>query len=1104
MGRLLFRNQLDNKWLDSCKHPFAVRSTDNRTWIPLDPRKTLMRDASDSDWIVNDCTTGGENSIFDEPCKFGQIQPLNCPVAIPLEEAGSGDGTGSGGLPFDLVTGYPVGYDLPDSDSTSFTLEKDPSAPKGYAIRRPGLNYLFESYDDSGTTPSYGRGNYDNPNYIGSSVFSGGCMITESIFDLRDRPGYVEILFASYDEVGISVDVYYLGSRVATTCGRVVGRSKIEFYYDPLLGDGEQRVMIRVRGGESTRWAYQVTEPKVSLSVYNLDNTDITQMARLFTDEYVGTPVYPAPCHSTVFPKAQRTADGKWFYEFHHWIGPIADPNMIWESVLDYTSWLNADKFEVYHGGLRIATSLDVKTGLGMLKFLWRPDRFGIPVTDLMVRVTAAGRQYDDDMESWYYSLYCPNTPGYRENPWVCGVPSSTITSMGYSSTEDNFDLDNGIDPGIVSLAFQGFEEGTVYVVSIFDANMDLIISQNVQGLDYVQFITNSEFHGDTRQRIAVRIDAPLGSSWEYDVACPAPMLDVYIDDKHVPICNDNVELTITDLFVPKGEIAKFRVSSNIPLDTPLTFDYETEDGTAKDASSFTGSGNIYTVDDAATAPNLMSFITYTLGTNLFIADSSFYRLADTEFRAGVNSGINEPVAATLVNQLVPEFRMMVNAWNIKLGNLNGKRWLILGDREANSGTDRGLWGNRISDFLQSMQNLYGMVITFVPFDVQGTSNSWESALMGAYDIVTISSSNDYSLNSNTSLSAVYESNQVSDLGNRLNAMFMAGTVIHSVLRTTTSFVLNQRCNALTKEFLNANPSIDVQYAPNKRLSRQAPQTAQYFVSDIVSAYPDTPLTAGIPGNLVIDADINQAHLTYMRKAPTETPADYSARQGTVSMLAGDTSAVVNVPTLNPTNYNIGRFFFLNLSNLSSGTFIRDRARATISLKDATIATLKFTKTAFSSYSYATADGSVLTTYGNEVELKIDSIQIAEGSTPEILQPGQIAYIERNGGSDTDARKASRQGICASYEYDSGKTYTYRWEVNVDYNDIGATPVVTGASESFSGNKSLKISVAAPLAVDPVRTLRATYRVILHVRDNTGATVKSQEVLVSMISAPVL
>lgn len=1100
MGRFLVRNALNNKWLDSCNKSMAVRSPDNRTWIPINARKLWMRDSSNNDWIENDCSNSEENAMFNDPCKFGQIQPLNCPEAIDLEDAGSGDGEGSGGLTFDLITGYPFGYDLPDAADNSFTLEKDPSAPKGYSLRRPALNFLFESYDDSGTTPSYGRGNYDNPNYIGSSVFSGGCQITETIFDLRDKEGYVEILFASYDEDGISIDVYYLGKRIATTCGRVRDRSKIEFYWDPVIGEGEQRVMIRVRGSEGTRWTYQVTEPKQLLTIYNLDNTDLSQMAAMFTDEYVGTPIYPAPCHATVFPKEQRTADGKWFYEFHHWIGPISDPNLTWEAVVDFTSWLNADKFEVYHGGLRIATSLNATEGLGMLKLLWRPERFAVPVPDIMVRVTAANRFYEEDIQSWYYSLYCPNTPGYRENPWICGTEESIITGAGHSSTEDVFDLDNGVDPGIVSIAFKGFEEGTNYVVSVFDANYNLITDETIVGIGYVSFMTDSQYHGTDRLRIAVRVDAPLGSSWEYEVSCPAATLDVYIDDKTVPVCNDQVELTITDVAVHKGTMAKFRVSSNIPLPSPLTVSYATENGTATDASEYVGTSGIDVLEDAAEVGK-SSFIAYRQANGLLLVDSSFTRIMDTPYKEG--SVYNTPIVATTVAQLVPEFRMLVNAINIKTV-LTGKRWLILVDRETTSPTDQGLFGNRIQSFLQSMRNVYGVTFDIVPFDLVADSDSWTLALENNYDVITVSTSVHYSEASERSLSAIYLSNLVSEFGVKLNTKFQAGTVIHCVMRVTTNLVLNQRSNMLAQELLNANPSMSMAYDPSKRLVRIAPNPTQYFVTDVLNAYPNSPLMTGIPLDRLIDADFNQAYFTYERLDPTVTPADYVPRSGTLSMLSGDTSGIVEVQTLNPPGYTYGKFFFLNLLSASSGTLIRNRARATIVAKDAALATINFVKAAFASYSYASASGSVLTTYANSITLKVNRSQIADGALPEIVENGKIAYIERNDGSETDARSANRQGICAEYTYDPGKTYTYRWEAVADYNDINAEPTVVGVTETFGANTELTFNVEPPLAVDPVKSLRATYKVMLHIRDSDGNTFSSPELFVSLISAPVL
>lgn len=1104
MARLLVRNVFNNRWLDSCKQPMYVRSLDNRSWIQLDPKKMRMRDGANSEFLENDCSY---NPMFDDACAFMLLNSVNCPQGIPVDELGSGDGTGSRGSTYDRINGYPPGYDMPDAGDSGFELVRDEATAKGWALKRPALNYVLESYDEGGTTPSYGRGNWANPNYLGSSTFSGGTQIAESIYDLGQEAGYVEVIFASYDTRGISVDVYYLGSRVATSCGFVEGRSKVEFYYDPALGEGEQRVMIRVRSSsDSTRWVYQTMGPKPHV-LLGLDNTDTSQTLSLMTDEYNGTPFFPAPCHATVFPREYKTVDGKWFYEFHHVIDSLLTaPDQVRQMVLDYTSWLNADKFEVYHGGLRIASSMDAQQDLGMLQFTWNPQRFTNPVPDLMVRVTTSERQYGSDIMSWYYTLFCPDVIGYRAAPWPCD--GAEVRSMGHSSTEDNFDLDNGVDPGVVSIKIIGFGNFE-YVISVFDSNMDLIEAKVGTDTTFVQFFVNTEAHGNTRKRITVRVDCPLGEYWEYFVGCPIPVLDVELDDKTIPVCNEEVEIVVNDGNIPRGTVGKLTVQSSVPVANDITFDFMTVDGTAKSQASYGGLGSTY----ALTGPqdDVASLVAAELANSVMLFDASFYRLMNDNYKQGISSTFNVNNAVNSYSTLSNDAKATVNIFRNKLGSLNGKRWLVLAGHVSNDESLNGEWGHKSSNFLQSMRDIYGMTVTVVPFSagVNFTTSSWHNALTSGanWDIITIADSSGYSLSTGQSIASIYIAGSYTGLAADIASRARSGTCLHFVLKAGTQDQ-NYRNNFLCQEILNQFPNVKVKFRVDKTNNKTPP----YYVEDHLEEMPDSPFAQNVPTDGVFDCDLRQAWVTYERSTPATIDPDYVGRVGQATIAAGQMAVDITIETLTPAHNSVGRQFSLVISNASEGTIIDNTGIGTIVANTGgTVSDFNFTKSTFraTSYNARVGEGKLATvlTYGGAVMIGIGYSQVADNSRPYIEQAGKVAYSE-----SSNPVASNVHGICASYPFDPARTYEYKWEATETFNDINKGNVVAKASsrdigigsvsEWSANNDKLFISIHTGHAYSSQGN-RSTWNVFAYIRDDLGNVYKSNQLTVSLISTPV-
>lgn len=1047
MARLRFRSQYNNKWLDACNHPIAVRSPDNRNWIPLDISKMSVRDGGNQFWLPLDCKP---DPLFDLPCAFRQIGSVNCPTGIDTMELGSGDGSGSGGLDFDLVEGYPKGYDLPDAGDSGFEVVRSVGSSKGFAIKRPALNYGLETYDPEGTTSNLGRGSYANPNYAWATTFSGGAQITETIYDLGQVAGWYEVIFASYDDIGISVDVYYLGQRIASTCGRIKDRYKIEFYFDALAGDTESRIMIRVRGGEATRWTYMVTGPKQLLRVYDLDLEDPEDRVIILSDEYSGTPIFPAPCHATVFPRDYKTNDGKWFYEFHHYVGENADPNELALMVIDYTSWMNLDKFEVYHGGLRIGSTMDPKSLLGMIQFLWEPNRFATPVPDLMIRVSSAVREYGEDIMSWYYTLFCQNTIGYRENPWPCETPVAGLSSMGHVSTEDNFYMDNGVDNGVISIKTTGFGDFT-YTVSVFDLDGKLIAFTQGKRTTFTQFFRLTE-HAGLRDRIAVRIDAPMGSSWTYFVGCPVELLDIELDDKLVPVCDEDIELVVNDVICRVSDFANFRISSNYPVQQDTNVSYRTVDGTARSiggvSGDYLGLPDVYGVYLENPAPSASSgvlsktarFVVQNFPNSSLIFDNGWGNLANPEFKnaestspshiMGLNTNLYANTETGSFGNLSPDARMLVNAWKHKLGDLTGKSWIILTD----SADPAGDFSEIASNFIQSMINIYGMQVHIVKDDYS-TQN------FSGYDIITIANSRRWGEVGQYSAAGVHYMARVlqgfkSPVGIAIANQVKQNKVLHCYFRSTNQLIAQ---NILIRDVINCFTGIKVNWSYN---IRKEGSDGLVLVLTHKAQYPDSPLVTGI-SEAKFDSDLNLMDLWYDVPSVVTDP-DYENKIGTATIPVGETGVDVLVKTLNPPTSPKGKQFYLELLSTDNGTILDNSGTATFgdSNLPQPVGDLFFTKTNFTAHSMNSKSGSNVTVYGCEIGIVANRTYTFPKSqypdnTPLIVN-GKISVLEANKYTNDNGTFTERyvpyQQI-GSFPFDPALTYQYKWEFVVKFND---------------------------------------------------------------------
>lgn len=521
MPRFRVRNLENNGWYDCADTPMYIR-TEAGTWQSLSVDTFAVRGLHGQRWYDIDAEYDPE---FDDPCANQDVG--SCGGSPNSTTRGSGTGDGSRGARFDPLLGYPAGYDLPDAGRPGFGVGIGNVPPTSRYITRPGIRTV-ESYDPTGLASLAGLGTWVNPNFPWASVHGRGAQITETVFVLPRIDGYVELTFANYHEDGMSVDVYSEGIRVASTCGKVGGRGRIKFLNDPDAND--MRIMIRIRTSQGANWSVQVLPPllnstidRANLSLDSQTEYDVLNFPDVVTPEYVGTPIFPAPCHASVWPIPERILNSSAF-EYYHYIGNT--PGWIY---LNYTSWDNLDYIEVYHAGRRIASTQEAQTGQGYLYFQYDPK--GTMTYDLMVRVVAKDFGSNESISSFYYSMYCPGERGAREYRYPCQF--DWLLSAGHSTTEDNFILGNHVDvrAGLIEVRAGTFDT----LFEVFDRDMVLLDSENISAgqsgtLEFWKYPEHV-----LRSDITIRVTSGIGCDWSYFVWCPIQQPKMEVTDFLVP-----------------------------------------------------------------------------------------------------------------------------------------------------------------------------------------------------------------------------------------------------------------------------------------------------------------------------------------------------------------------------------------------------------------------------------------------------------------------------------------------------------------------------------------------------------------------------------------
>lgn len=1100
--RLTVRNALDNGWLDQCNSEFYFRDGFNSNWIRFYPEQTHIRDSGNTTWLAVDCTY---DPILDNPCgTAASLASVAC-GSIPLEEAGSGNGVGSDGAEFNILTGYPAGYDLPDAGEVGFGVEKTFGTFEGKAIKRPGLDGTKESYTYPGTNSFLGHGTYENPAMCWTHTFSNGSAIAETIYECGDLAGIFEICYASYSTYGMSVDVYYLGALIASTCGRVTGRGKLEFTLDPAIGSGEDRVMIRIRSEEKQRWMYSVIGPKKVLNLPVFEPGNNIHLAQIRTTEYIGTSLFPAPTHSRVYPFSERQNNGQYWTEYVHNVGLLDPSTGPYVLHLNYETWDNGDWVEVYHGGERIASTLETKFEDGLMSIVFDPWRFENPVPDIVVKVMAQQREYGADIESYEYMLYEANRQGYKENRWNCEQPPSGITSAGHYSTEDHYTM-NDIGDSVASVKVVGYGDFK-YVASVIDAQGNVVAAKQGTGTQYIQwFRLEANDNYDDLLDVSVRIDCPIDASWNYLVGCYIPLLDIQIDDQTIDACPD-IEININDAFAYEGQQARFVVSLNVPQSDPITVQYTTVDGTAQSSpDAIPAVGNPYPLyrEEGIISSAVYKDETYNYTLLLEANPNRLYGPFGTSGTTQMNyfAGVyqedvisNTDIAVNSFNELPPYYKMIANLLKDRFGTLNSSiKMLVLSHQRIwqYSYIERDdYYGGRVTEdavydmttamghMTESLSNIYGITVDTEVINYYGPhgysrttidpdSGTWKSHkdILNDYDIVVVDQFGliNHHINENSDISDLNSyKNKVFNLGqssafavalsrmakNSSDPKVIIATAGFSPKSSYTDLFYKMNTNA--KSIINAlGISEDVDIGYNTTATGMGTTDGISVQSIIDYAGNNAYLWDSMSVTNILDLQEDAALMSLFslstvggtNSGGSSDQVDYQSTSGTLTIPAGAGSAEIPVNTFTDTVSDPNETFKVVISNPSAGVIGRGEGTGTI---------LEGTATS--------ASGDM-----NIVKDSLTSVGTALVSSTTYSHPETIVALKINANainySWANEGTTQLQYADVSYTEDAG---------SVAYMTMTETQT-TVSSPTLSPANSMVSGVCAEFEFDPART----------------------------------
>lgn len=539
-GRLRVRNAENTGWLDICQSEFYVRNAANTAWSRLLPSKGMaVRHGANNYWIQIGCKTEDESGCADDayggtpdgngangsgpgggtgdtgngdgstgnpgatnPGKPGDNKdtdenPNYHNVDKGSSTKGNGDSSCAAGT-FVAGSAYPPGYDLPDACGDGFGLIE--TGDGSLVLIRPGIDKV-ETYDPGknnsgqngqgggGDSSDGSEGTYADAYQCPSTITGRGYNVTEFYVELGSTSGTVKIPYNFAGGRG-SVDVYYHGSRVASTDGMVSGGGVLKFQHNVSPGKGESKVFVRIRSENSTQWSVQFLCP----------NNDPKANDDKDADYGYGTVAKPAPCHGT-FNALQGGGAG--VHENVHELGNTAG-----QVVVEYQMWYQPDKMDVIYRGRVLASTNTHVAGEGRLTFNWNPVGSD---TKVVIRISSL-----DGTTTWAYMLNCPGDAGSTLNPKNCG--NSKTQSGGAGVTDTYFDL-SGEKAGQMAVRYQMWnipDKLEVYQNGMLIA----ATSGAVAGEGYLYFNFDP-----SQGKLRVRVIGPdNNTTWAFLLVCPSEL----------------------------------------------------------------------------------------------------------------------------------------------------------------------------------------------------------------------------------------------------------------------------------------------------------------------------------------------------------------------------------------------------------------------------------------------------------------------------------------------------------------------------------------------------------------------------------------------------
>lgn len=539
--RVRVRCPYDVNWLDVCNNKSFIRDETNTKWIPVVPGLTHVQIPEYMrKWILVTCQFDPE---FDDPCETPTLPGGDCTGQPNDPTAGSGDGVGSGGARYSMDTGYPVGYDLPDSGIAGFNLFTSKDSHSGFVLYRPVLG-TSHSYQ-KGIAGGSGRGTWNNPLVEYDSLYVGKSKITESIVDISGITGCMPIYYKNEDGCCLAIDVYLDGKRIATTCGPTCLGGVLHACIPPHISDkmlvrftkleessdcgSEIKIGPENEGGDDI--ITHPDDPENGGGTINPggdgkdEDGDGEHDGGLDEDKLpdIGTPLFPYTCGSTVRPDWETDNN---VVSYTHFMGNVyGQLTLCMSHVGNFT-------IDVLYEGNIIASS---RTGFegNCMEFTYRP----INSQHLTVRITSK----DPLPNGWEYSLYCvrddeDDEDGSKVHPLSCNF---TIESTGSPLHKHWFDMhfedrDDAFDNSMLVIECNPMDDPDT-VFSVYDNDGVLIDSYSGNKIGNIQFPRMLDTHGDSRDKFYVYVESNIASSWEYYVNCPIELLRIEVEGEIVP-----------------------------------------------------------------------------------------------------------------------------------------------------------------------------------------------------------------------------------------------------------------------------------------------------------------------------------------------------------------------------------------------------------------------------------------------------------------------------------------------------------------------------------------------------------------------------------------